>query len=264
VTPERDPEGKEDTHVTDETMTQKPKACSHLRRQVGRKRSQQGFTLIELLVVIAIIAILVAILFPVFAQAREAARKTACLSNVRQIGSAIMMYTQDYDEQMVYARSFGRLWSMQSWWGNGGQGERTDDVELPDLLLPYTKNQGIFFCPSVPKSMRWELWNGAPTNTFTFEQNGTSYFYNWLVTGTCCVPAQAHIPIFRLSLAAIPAPAEAMLVWDMPFYRGLNQSFVPHMEGTNVGFADGHCKFHRVKANQWNSFYCDNTCKGFK
>jgi len=59
---------------------------------------QRGFTLIELLVVIAIIAILAAILFPVFAQARESSRKTQCLSNTRQIGTAVMMYVQDYDE----------------------------------------------------------------------------------------------------------------------------------------------------------------------
>jgi prepilin-type N-terminal cleavage/methylation domain-containing protein len=67
---------------------------------------QRGFTLIELLVVIAIIAILAAILFPVFAQARESARKTQCLSNTRQIGTAVTMYVQDYDE--VFSRSRGR------------------------------------------------------------------------------------------------------------------------------------------------------------
>lgn len=228
------------------------------------RRARRGFTLIELLVVIAIIAILAAILFPVFAQAREAARKTACLSNMRQIGTAIHLYTQDYDEQMVYARSFGRIWSMQSWWGNGSQGERTDDVELPDLLKPYARNEGILYCPSVPRNLLWELWNGSPANTYSFARNGTTYFYNWIATGTCCQPVQPNIPVFRLPLAAIPAPSEAMLVWDMPFYHGNNQSFVPHMEGTNVLFADGHTKFHRVKANQWNSFYCDNTCKGFK
>src|SRR6266516_950730 len=76
---------------------------SHTRIQ-RRRGARRGFTLIELLVVIAIIAILAAILFPVFAQARERARLSACLSNTRQIGTALMMYTQDYDETLPYIR----------------------------------------------------------------------------------------------------------------------------------------------------------------
>src|SRR5947199_7004434 len=71
------------------------------RRSMFRRRSRHGFTLIELLVVIAIIAILAAILFPVFAQVREKARQTSCLSNQKQIGNAVMLYAQDYDEQIV-------------------------------------------------------------------------------------------------------------------------------------------------------------------
>jgi prepilin-type N-terminal cleavage/methylation domain-containing protein len=73
------------------------------------KRPRTGFTLIELLVVIAIIAILAAILFPVFAQAREKARQSGCLSNLKQIGTALMMYTQDYDEAFP-CTWYGSLW----------------------------------------------------------------------------------------------------------------------------------------------------------
>ena len=93
-------------------------------------RSRFGFTLIELLVVIAIIAILAAILFPVFARAREKARQTACLSNVKQLSLGAMMYSQDYDEQILPAYLFsGYTWL--------------------DLVLPYVKNQQIFVCPSL-------------------------------------------------------------------------------------------------------------------
>lgn len=97
---------------------------------IARKRS--GFTLIELLVVIAIIAILAAILFPVFAQAREAARKSSCQSNLKQIGSGIMMYVQDYDERFPTVRSANTN-AFQDW---------------RQSIFPYTKNVQIFLCPS--------------------------------------------------------------------------------------------------------------------
>src|SRR5215213_9848731 len=110
-----------------------------------RARTRRGFTLIELLVVIAIIAILAAILFPVFAQAREKARQTSCLSNVRQIGTGYAMYLQDYDERFPPHVT-----------------ERTADPGTPDTaearapfsykikLQPYVKNEQVFKCPSAP------------------------------------------------------------------------------------------------------------------
>ncbi len=99
----------------------------HIRRE--------GFTLIELLVVIAIIAILAAILFPVFARARENARATSCLSNMRQIGTAIMMYAQDYDERFPpYEVRHGSTNRRASGWY--------------DTIYPYTLNEDIFVCPS--------------------------------------------------------------------------------------------------------------------
>ena len=94
-----------------------------------------AFTLIELLVVIAIIAILAAILFPVFAQARDKARSAACLSNVKQLGLGIAMYTQDHDEFMPY--NYAYTWP--------GQKEL---YYWQDLCRPYVKNETVYSCPS--------------------------------------------------------------------------------------------------------------------
>lgn len=119
----------------------------------------RAFTLIELLVVIAIIAILAAILFPVFAQARAKARQTACLSNMKQIGTAVMMYVQDYDE--VYPPSQVPLSppapanSVMSW---------------PTLIFPYVKSEGVFVCPDGETGVK----------SVTLTVNGTS------ATGSYC------------------------------------------------------------------------------
>src|ERR1043166_7135749 len=105
------------------------------KHKSSRRKSPSGFTLIELLVVIAIIAILAAILFPVFAQAREKARMTACLSNMKQIGTALTMYNQDYDETFPYIR----FKSDASYvWRNA--------------IRPYLKNLDVLGCPSNPWS----------------------------------------------------------------------------------------------------------------
>src|SRR4051812_3319344 len=115
-------------------------AGRRVRRTIMRERVRirvRAFTLIELLVVIAIIAILAAILFPVFAQARAKARQAACLSNQKQVGNAIMLYVQDYDETLPNCNSWGYAWTTT-----------VKDRYIQQLTAPYVKNETIWYCPS--------------------------------------------------------------------------------------------------------------------
>ena len=120
---------------------------------------RRGFTLIELLVVIAIIAILAAILFPVFAQARDRARQVGCLSNLRQIGLATQMYAQDYEET-----------TPNQWWTHSGCTEW--DCTPAWQLAPYIKNTQVWVCPSKGR--------GAPDPSVT---KFISYGFNWWTIG---------------------------------------------------------------------------------
>jgi prepilin-type N-terminal cleavage/methylation domain-containing protein/prepilin-type processing-associated H-X9-DG protein len=116
-------------------------------------KNYSGFTLIELLVVIAIIAILAAILFPVFAQAREKARQTSCLSNMKQIGLAFMQYVQDYDETYTGMGSYADP-------VNGGT---TNLVPYDGLIMPYIKSDKVFQCPSD------DTYDRTPAASFTYQ-----------------------------------------------------------------------------------------------
>ncbi|MCS6775835.1 MAG: DUF1559 domain-containing protein [Chloroherpetonaceae bacterium] len=153
-------------------------------------RRSSAFTLIELLVVIAIIAILAAILFPVFAQARESARKAACLSNHKQIGTAIMMYVQDYDE--IYPRS---QWFEVPNPSGGGEGQHLWATDV----LPYIKNGdrwgagGVFSCPSFPNKTQ-----------------NNNYGVNERVMQDCWMPCtRPGTPISQIEM-----PAELALIVD--------------------------------------------------
>ncbi len=128
-----------------------------------KRNGSPAFTLIELLVVIAIIAILAAILFPVFAQAREKARQISCLSNLKQIGLGLVMYNQDYDETMPLA--FAGIDPIN----NGG----VNVIPIDSQLKPYIKNDQVWKCPSdsenVADSGLGDYWDGS------YAANSTAY-----------------------------------------------------------------------------------------
>ncbi|MBM3457829.1 MAG: prepilin-type N-terminal cleavage/methylation domain-containing protein [Armatimonadetes bacterium] len=209
---------------------------------------RRGFTLIELLVVIAIIAILAAILFPVFAQARESARKSGCLSNTKQIGSAVQMYLQDYDEYFcinLYPTVMPVVFSFY------------------DAHLPYIKNTGVLTCPSEPTSQDWTALFTAcrlpfrTTGAFRFfSYNGNYCMFNGGVTN----PIVDRRPVRHY--ATLPLPAEQSVFFDgkldcrfnSPIYdTGVNipgsTGIKPprHSEGVNVSYADGHAKFQKAR-----------------
>jgi prepilin-type N-terminal cleavage/methylation domain-containing protein/prepilin-type processing-associated H-X9-DG protein len=156
------------------------------------RRSSKGFTLIELLVVIAIIAILAAILFPVFAQAREKARQTSCLSNEKQIGLAVLMYAQDYDE------SYPLAWSLQGGWYNSCD--------------PYIKTSGA---QNIWDATIKGVWH-CPSDSSTL---GVSYAGNAMVFGGGAADWGLG-PYPAKTLAAINAPADCVLFAELvPFYN---------------------------------------------
>jgi len=185
-------------------------------------QQRRGFTLIELLVVIAIIAILAAILFPVFAQAREKARSAGCLSNQKQIALAWTMYAQDYDETSPNPAFLGRLWVLQKY----QKPSRPDDMYFQDLIRPYAKNDDFAFCPSVGKNF---IWKSVPF-THTMAENQTSYWYNWYYWN-------------GQPLAKVNQVSASPITIDMPY--GPDYKDLPHSNGLNVAYADGHAKYMR-------------------
>ena len=190
-----------------------------------------GFTLIELLVVIAIIAILAAILFPVFAKAREKARQASCLSNVKQITLGMLQYAQNYDEIFCKNCSYNAV---------RGAYDRWDTF----LIQPYIKNSQVLVCPS------------SRLSTYGYSQYlGLGYGTSGASLSDCTKPAETIMIADAYSYCMLPSS------WRRPnvgtplgsAYGGVTAACgwrtpnAPHNEGANFGFADGHAKW--LKAN---------------
>lgn len=222
---------------------------------------KQGFTLIELLVVIAIIAILAAILFPVFSRAREQARKTACLSNMKQIGMAVQMYCQDWDETYPFLGC----------WGCGSGPDANNPFCSPQAkIYPYVKNTGVFDCPSADMYKLVGVWNGCARNSsggwpFPPDWEGTSIDIGW------------NDKMYAARMSSMPTPAETVVFADAAMFvscggtrtvyaNACGAACTPslrtrnntrHVEGENLVFADGHAKWmnHREIADKCGKLF---------
>ncbi len=212
------------------------------RSPLGKKK---GFTLIELLVVIAIISILASMLFPAFATARESARKTVCVSNLRQIGLGVMQYTQDYDEMYPSGNPFFVTPAV-------GQ----EDLFLSLVVDPYIKSQQVWSCPS---------WKGHYSGAYTGAGN-----YSFITDAANNV---IGVPGLRnpAGLAGISEPSFYPLLFcgiapqqsspnpsSMNAHSTLNDEKWDGGEGLGaepILYADGHSKSLPMNRGKWNGIY---------
>jgi prepilin-type N-terminal cleavage/methylation domain-containing protein/prepilin-type processing-associated H-X9-DG protein len=242
--------------------------------QYGKHSCLRAFTLIELLVVIAIIAVLAAILFPVFAQAREAARKTACLSNMRQIGMATRMYMQDFDDRFPQSKQTDAQPQIDDY---DGSIENPDNGSIFAKILPYTGHGGstsedqlfqqrLFACPSDPAPFDPncpDVINIGGPHVISYLVNG--YFVWGLVDAGVGRPADTILFTERRSVQFEAAPPYCDDIYH-PWFNATNPNAAPgnpnglivemdplvgamatlrHNEGANYVFADGHAGWKR-------------------
>ncbi len=195
---------------------------------------RRGFTLIELLVVIAIIAILAAILFPVFARAREKARQTSCLNNMKQLGLGMLMYVQDYDEMFPGMNNGIKpdvpVIPGSDFCYNSGNGNYYHSWAA--VIYPYVKNVQIYRCPST-KYNCYGVAYGVPASGINEAQTGTTSIFGR--------PAQAEIkrPSEIMMIGEKGAGGGNQYILSGQYYAGR----MDHNGGSNIAFFDGHAKW---------------------
>jgi prepilin-type N-terminal cleavage/methylation domain-containing protein len=199
-------------------------------------RGRRGFTLVELLVVIAIIAVLAAVLFPVFSRARESARRTRCLANLMQLSKALMAYSNDNDQRLPIACYQPACWE---WWHDTWR----------ERIQPYVRDRKILICPKP---------SGVPNHPNCGGHEVGHYGMNLLV-------AYARNTVDAndtYALAEIPVPSETIFIgenrdgdWSLEPYEepGLGGLFGPegrtwayHFDGSCYIMADGHCQWLKI------------------
>jgi prepilin-type N-terminal cleavage/methylation domain-containing protein len=242
----------------------------HSRHRIG---ARNGFTLIELLVVIAIIAILASILFPVFAQAREKARQSSCLSNQKQIALGMTMYTQDYDDTLP-PYSFGV--GTAGFFGYFG----ADGPRWADMIFPYVKSRQVYDCPD--GNVHLNIYQGGAY----FDTQTYSYGYS---TPSLTTTPDSGYGVAGRPLAQITAPSTTIMLADSRIAKGEGSARILPVSydtpfslnhkvdgnrhsgarGYNITgkafisvYSDGHCKFVGLidtlgnpptTPDQWNS-----------
>jgi prepilin-type N-terminal cleavage/methylation domain-containing protein/prepilin-type processing-associated H-X9-DG protein len=238
-------------------------------------KSIKAFTLIEFLVVIAIIAILAALLFPVFANAREKARQTSCLNNVKQVATAVHLYTMDWDDAFPQTRTYSG-----DPLGDPGQFSDGDEyVETKDLLSKYLKTDQVWRCPSdaSPLMVADEEDSGDEDSSSDREAVRTSYGINdWYEFGPSLGDVKdpsESIYLGERSETDLTGQFENVRWWLWGGYQGPDRDrlltaqvisdasqqldLYRHNKGANYGFADGHARWMRfsqtwVPKNRWD------------
>ena len=230
-------------------------------------RHKGAFTLIELLVVIAIIAILAAILFPVFAQAREKARQASCLSNEHQLGLGFLQYLQDYDETLPSAGACTNTQGQTGFWlywdnFDGSNKTKTTYVPSKGSLYPYVKNSQVYVCPSDTSG---QLDSYSMNALITKDENGAcandhfGYKYASLTTPASTIMISEENDGYSNGATGVTPKGGTDDGYETP---GGNLPSPRHSGGSCYVLSDGHSKWYKPSQVDYNKEYLGTDAKG--